>query len=75
MQFQDDTDQTKLTIQQTGVPTQFYDNTMVSQRDRSRSCVKSGSSSRSRKDGNVSTSKVSNPRLVMERDSFSDDQQ
>jgi len=28
--FQDDTDQTKLTIQQTGVPTQFYDNTMVS---------------------------------------------
>jgi activator of HSP90 ATPase len=28
--FQDDTEQTKLTIQQTGVPTQFYDNTMVS---------------------------------------------
>jgi activator of HSP90 ATPase len=28
--FQDDTDQTKLIIQQTGVPKQFYDNTMVS---------------------------------------------
>ena len=27
--FQDDTDQTKLVIQQTGVPAQFYDNTMV----------------------------------------------
>jgi activator of HSP90 ATPase len=30
LQFQDDTDQTKLIIQQTGVPAQFYDNTMVS---------------------------------------------
>jgi activator of HSP90 ATPase len=30
LQFQEETDQTKLTIQQTGVPTQFYDNTMVS---------------------------------------------
>jgi activator of HSP90 ATPase len=29
LQFQDDTDQTKLIIQQTGVPVQFYDNTMV----------------------------------------------
>ncbi|UJR13969.1 hypothetical protein I4U23_000972 [Adineta vaga] len=27
--FQDDTDQTKLLIQQTGVPAQFYENTMV----------------------------------------------
>lgn len=75
MQFQDDTDQTKLIIQQTGVPTQFYDNTMVSQCDRSRSCVRPGSSVRSRKDGNASTSKVSNPRLAMERDYFRDDQQ
>ena len=32
--FQDDTEQTKLIIQQTGVPTQFYDNTMVSFMDR-----------------------------------------
>jgi activator of HSP90 ATPase len=30
LQFHDETDQTKLIIQQTGVPTQFYDNTMVS---------------------------------------------
>ncbi len=30
LQFQEDTDQTKLIIHQTGVPTQFYDNTMVS---------------------------------------------
>jgi activator of HSP90 ATPase len=29
LQFQDDTDQTKLIIQQNGVPAQFYDNTMV----------------------------------------------
>lgn len=29
LQFLDDTDQTKLLIQQSGVPTQFYDNTMV----------------------------------------------
>ena len=29
LQFQDDTDQTKLIVQQTGVPAQFYDNTMV----------------------------------------------
>lgn len=28
LQFQDDTDQTKLTVQQTGVPSQFYDNTI-----------------------------------------------
>jgi activator of HSP90 ATPase len=28
LQFQDDTDQTKLIIQQNGVPAQFYDNTM-----------------------------------------------
>lgn len=30
IRFLDETDQTKLIIQQTGVPTQFYDNTMVS---------------------------------------------
>jgi activator of HSP90 ATPase len=30
LQFQDQTDQTKLIIHQTGVPTQFYDNTLVS---------------------------------------------
>ena len=29
LQFQDDTDQTKLFVRQEGVPTQFYDNTMV----------------------------------------------
>jgi len=29
LKFQDDIDQTKLIIQQTGVPAQFYDNTMV----------------------------------------------
>ena len=30
LQFQDDTDQTKLIVRQQGVPTQFYDNTLVS---------------------------------------------
>lgn len=29
LQFQDDTDQTKLLVRQEGVPTQFYDNTLV----------------------------------------------
>jgi activator of HSP90 ATPase len=31
LRFEDDTEQTKLTIEQTGVPTQFYENTMVRQ--------------------------------------------
>jgi activator of HSP90 ATPase len=31
--FKDDTDQTNLIISQTGVPAQFYDNTMVCERD------------------------------------------
>ena len=63
--FQEETDQTKLTIQQTGVPAQFYDNTKVD--------IPSNDSHIAfpfvcRKDGNDSISKVSNRHSAMVRD-------
>lgn len=67
LQFQDDTDQTKLIVRQEGVPAQFYDNTLVSFN------IDINFDNRlffSRKDGNGSTSKVSNPPLVTEHDCF-----
>lgn len=63
--FQEETDQTKLTIQQTGVPAQFYDNTKVD--------IPSNDPSIPfpfvcRKDGNDSTSKASNQHSATVRD-------
>lgn len=65
--FQDDTDQTKLLIQQTGVPAQFYENTMVRARIHSRRRPPLRSF---RTDGNGSTFKASSQRSATVRDCF-----
>jgi len=68
LSFSEESDQTKLVIQQTRVPAQFYDNTRV--------CFvllllsKSINNSLSRMVGNASISKVSSQRLVMVLDCF-----
>ena len=65
--FHEETDQTKLVIQQTGVPAQFYDNTKVDLHGNILDLLRLPFF---RKDGNDSTSKASNQHSAMVHDYF-----